>query len=151
MLARTAFRIDDSPRCAAVGVKETVFDSVCQDEKKREVEKMPILDGRKQERQGILEIARSYGSCRQNCPESRGKDVSSAVVTGPDEAIAGEMEDRGQRNAPPGFDNRDHQKADAIVIGVRGTELRPQLRRLRLSGRAMISRKPKKGPRILTF
>ena len=55
---------------------------------------MPILDGRGQERQGILEIANLMVVAARTAPKSGGRnDILTAVVTGPEaEALAADME-----------------------------------------------------------
>lgn len=88
---------------------------------------MPILDGRQQERQGILEIANLMVVAARTAPKAGGKDdILTAVVTGPEAgAVAAEMErmaaDRG--NAAWARQAGIIREADAIVIiGVRGTK-----------------------------
>jgi uncharacterized ferredoxin-like protein len=88
---------------------------------------MPVLDGRQQERQGILEIANLMVVAARTAPKAGGKDdILTAVVTGPEAAaIAGEMEKiAAERNNPAWIRQAGIIKeADAIVIiGVRGTK-----------------------------
>ena len=87
---------------------------------------MPILDGRGQERQGILEIANLMVVAARTAPKSGGRDdILTAVVHGPEaEALATDMEKIGvERNHPAWTQHaRIVMRADAIVlVGVRGT------------------------------
>ena len=54
---------------------------------------MPILDGREQERQGILEIANLMVVAARTAPKSGGRDdILTAIVHGPEiEALAADM------------------------------------------------------------
>ncbi len=88
---------------------------------------MPVLDGRQQERQGILEIANLMVVAARTAPKAGGKDdILTAVVTGHEgEAIAREMEKiAAERNNPAWVRQAGIiRAADAIVIiGVRGTK-----------------------------
>jgi uncharacterized ferredoxin-like protein len=88
---------------------------------------MPILDGRKQERQGILEIANLMVVAARTAPKSGGRDdILTAIVHGPEtEAIAADMGKIAvERNAPAWIKHAKIIKgADAIVlIGVKGTK-----------------------------
>jgi len=87
---------------------------------------MPILDGKEQERQGILEIAKLIVVAARTAPKSGGRDdILTAVVYGPEaEALAADMEKIAfERNHPAWTQHAKIIKgADAIVlIGVRGT------------------------------
>jgi len=88
---------------------------------------MPILDGKEQERQGVMETANLMVVSARTAPKSGGvDDIFTAVVYGQEiEALAADMEKIGdERNAEawrrqaPGI-----RGSDAIVlIGVRGTK-----------------------------
>jgi uncharacterized ferredoxin-like protein len=89
--------------------------------------KMPILDGREQEQQGILEIANLMVVAARTAPKSGGRDdILTAIVHGPEtEAIAADMGQIAvERNAPAWMKHAKIIKgADAIVlIGVKGTK-----------------------------
>jgi uncharacterized ferredoxin-like protein len=86
---------------------------------------MPILDGREQERQGVLEIANLAVVAARTAPKAGGKDdIVTAVVTGAETGIiAADMEKlAGERNNPVWAQQAGIiAAADAIVIiGVRG-------------------------------
>ncbi|HBB15625.1 MAG: hypothetical protein A3J94_13180 [Syntrophus sp. RIFOXYC2_FULL_54_9] len=88
---------------------------------------MPILDGREQERRGILEIANLMVVAARTAPKSGGRDdILTAIVHGHEiEAIAADMEKiAAERNDPAWVKHAKIIKgADAIVlIGVRGTK-----------------------------
>jgi uncharacterized ferredoxin-like protein len=91
------------------------------------VQIMPILDGRKQERQGILEIANLMVVAARTAPKSGGRDdIVTAIVHGSEiGAIAAGMgEIAAERNDPAWARHAKIIKdAEAIVlIGVRGTK-----------------------------
>jgi uncharacterized ferredoxin-like protein len=88
---------------------------------------MPVLDGRQQERQGILEIANLMLVAARTAPKSGGKDdILTAVVYGIEtEAIAAEMEKIATERNNTGWAQQASiiRDADAIVIiGVRGAK-----------------------------
>ena len=88
---------------------------------------MPVLDGRQQERQGILETANLMLVAARTAPKAGGKDdILTAIVIGTErEAIAAEMEVIGtERNNPAWAVQAGIIKhADAIVlVGVMGTK-----------------------------
>jgi uncharacterized ferredoxin-like protein len=88
---------------------------------------MPVLDGRGQERQGILAIANLMVVAARTAPKAGGKDdILMAIVTGTETgAIAAEMEKLGaeRNNAAWGQQAGIIRVADAVVIiGVRGTK-----------------------------
>jgi len=95
--------------------------------KKPGVRKMPVLDGRQQERQGILETANLMVVAARTAPKAGGKDdILTAVVTGTEgEAIAVEMEKIAAERGNAAWTRQAGiiKDADAIVIiGVRGTK-----------------------------
>ncbi len=88
---------------------------------------MPVLDGRKQERQGILEIANLMVVAARTAPKSGGRDdILTAVVYGPEaEALAVDMGKIAVERNDPAWNKpaRIIKDAGAIVlIGVRGTK-----------------------------
>ena len=88
---------------------------------------MPVLDGRQQERQGVLEIANLMMVAARTAPKAGGKDdILTAVVTGTEAgAIAAEMEKIAaeRNNAAWARQAGIIKEADAVVIiGVRGTK-----------------------------
>lgn len=88
---------------------------------------MPILDGREQERQGIMETANLMVVAARTAPKSGGvDDIFTAVVFGEEiGALADDMEKIGtERNVEAwGQQARGVRAADAIVlIGAKGTQ-----------------------------
>ena len=88
---------------------------------------MPILDGKEQERQGVMDVARLMAVAARTAPKSGGvDDVLSAVVCGKEiDDLAADMEKIGvERNvAAWGHQAQNVKDAEAIVlIGVKGTK-----------------------------
>jgi uncharacterized ferredoxin-like protein len=88
---------------------------------------MPVLDGRQQERQGILETANLMVVAARTAPKAGGKDdILTAIVYGTEaEDIPADMEKMAveRNNAAWTQQARIIKDADAIVIiGVRGTK-----------------------------
>jgi uncharacterized ferredoxin-like protein len=88
---------------------------------------MQVLDGREQERQGILEIANLMVVAARTAPKSGGKDdILTAVVYGPEaETLAVDMGKIAVERNDPAWTKpvRIIKDAEAIVlIGVRGTK-----------------------------
>jgi len=88
---------------------------------------MPILDGKEQERQGILETANLMVVSARTAPKSGGiDDILTAVVTGAEiEALAADMERLAVERKIErwGQQAKEVRGAEVIVlIGVRGTK-----------------------------
>jgi uncharacterized ferredoxin-like protein len=88
---------------------------------------MPILDGKEQERQGILETANLMVVSARTAPKSGGvDDILTAVVTGGEiAALASDLEKIGVERKVErwGQQAKEVRSAEAIVlIGVRGTK-----------------------------
>jgi uncharacterized ferredoxin-like protein len=88
---------------------------------------MPVLDGREQERQGILETANLMVVAARTAPKAGGKDdILTAVVTGAEiEAIAADMEKIAAERKNPAWAQQAGIIKDAyavVIIGVRGTK-----------------------------
>ncbi len=88
---------------------------------------MPILDGREQERQGVLETANLMVVSARTAPKSGGvDDILTAVVHGQEvEALAADMEKIGVERKVErwGLQAQEVKGSEAIVlIGVRGTK-----------------------------
>jgi uncharacterized ferredoxin-like protein len=88
---------------------------------------MPILDGREQERQGILEIANLMVVAARTAPKSGGRDdILTAVVYGPEaDALADDMGRIAVERNNPDWTRSAKLIKDAtviVLIGVRGTK-----------------------------
>ena len=88
---------------------------------------MPILDGRDQEREGVLETARLMVVSARTAPKSGGvDDIFTAVVVGQEiEALAADMEKIGAERKMEAWSQlaKGVRDSDVIVlIGVKGTK-----------------------------
>jgi uncharacterized ferredoxin-like protein len=88
---------------------------------------MPILDGREQEREGVLETARLMVVSARTAPKSGGvDDIFTAVVVGQEiEALAADMEKIGAERKIEAWSQlaKGVRGSDVIVlIGVKGTK-----------------------------
>jgi len=88
---------------------------------------MPILDGREQERQGVMETANLMVVSARTAPKSGGvDDIFTAVVVGQEiEALAADMEKIGAERKIEAWSQLagSVRRSDAIVlIGVKGTK-----------------------------
>lgn len=87
---------------------------------------MPILEGKEQERQGVLEAARLMVVAARTAPKSGGvDDVLTAVVCGDEiEILAADMEKIGEERSVASWGQQAQNVKDAVavvLIGVRGT------------------------------
>jgi uncharacterized ferredoxin-like protein len=88
---------------------------------------MPIIDGKEQERQGILQVAAMMAVSARTAPKIGGVDDIFTVVVYGDEkdAIAAEMEKMAEERKTQGFkrDAGNVRNSEAVVlIGIRGTK-----------------------------
>jgi uncharacterized ferredoxin-like protein len=88
---------------------------------------MPILDGKEQERQGVMETANLMVVSARTAPKSGGvDDIFTAVVVGQEiEALAADMEKIGAERKIEAWSQQARSVRDSdtiVLIGVKGTK-----------------------------
>jgi len=87
---------------------------------------MPVMNGKEQEKQGVMQVANLMVVAARTAPKTGGvDDVLTAVVSGDEkEVMAAEMDKLAIERSSTGFnrDGRNVRSSEAVVlIGVRGT------------------------------